>query len=224
MAIQLLVEALNAKGHKIGLIDAEPGYPFFMRAMGETTAAAAVENTCHFFLAPNTNPLFGAPISYPGVQGGDDAALALIYLLAAAKHQWQGRNPVQQLDWMRQEFGIPPTIIREFKPGLPQEYALKKYDVAEAMKTYVKKELEPTRNYKVDYMVSGVGVQSLKTKATVLVRFSNTGPTFTTSGEALSREDSDQAFKLGASIMEKGVKAAGVENVFLWKDLAPFKP
>ena len=209
ISIDLLKESLNKRGFDVKTIASEPGYPFFMELMGENDGAAiAVENTSHPFLCPMTNPIWGAPKYYKGVQGGDDGAVFLVYLLALTQAKWEGRNPVEQLEYIRKEYEIPKTIIREFKPTVDKKDALRKYDIAKNMCEIVEKELSPKGKYEINTMNSGVRITDHKRQAMVLIRYSNTGPSFTASGEAVNQADSDFMFALGGAIMNKAVRQA----------------
>jgi len=226
VSAELLGVALRQNGFKMGLIAAEPGYPFFMELMGKNKGAViAVENTAHAFITPMTNPIWGAPKYYPLVQGGDDAALFLIYLLAIGKHLGEGRNPVEQLYWLREKYNIPKTIIREFKPTIDKKDALRKYDLAQAMCKIGKDEIEPSGKFFVDTMNSGVRITNKKKTAMVLVRYSNTGPSFTASGEAVTEKESEAMFKLGGAVMRKAVEIVKKEKgdfEFDWKNFSQF--
>lgn len=225
LAIELLAEALKKFGNPIKLIASEPGYPFFMEAMGNNKdAVIAVENTCHMFITPYTNPIWGAEQYLPSVQGGDDAAISLVYLLALSNLHWDKRNPIEQLDYIRQKYGFSTTLIREFKPKVDKKDAMRKYDLAREMCKITKEELGGGR-YFIDTMNSGVRLIDKKSGATVLIRYSNTGPSFTASGEAITEEDSDMMFLLGAAIMNLAVanvrKTKG-NFIFDWGDFSSF--
>lgn len=226
VSITLFKEALEKKGKKLNIIAAEPGYPFFMEAIGNNkNAAMAIENTSHHFLTAMTNPIWGAPKYYEGVQGGDDAAVFLVYLLALCKLLWDGRNPVEQLEHIRKEYNLPKTIIREFKPIIGKEDAMRKYDLAQKMCEIVEKELKPSGKYEINMMNSGVRLTSGQRQAMVLIRYSNTGPSFTASGESVTAENSDYMFKLGAAIMNKAVNEVEKERgkfSFEWANYADF--
>ncbi|MDH4359017.1 MAG: hypothetical protein OEV37_03755 [Candidatus Berkelbacteria bacterium] len=213
ISAELLGRALRRNGFKMDLIAAEPGYPFFMEAMGKNKGAViAVENTAHAFMTPMTNPIWGAPKYYSLVQGGDDAALFLIYLLAACKHLGEGRNPVEQLYHIREKYNIPKTIIREYKPVIDKKDALRKYDLARAMCKTAKEEIELSGKFLVDTMNSGVRITNKGETAMVLVRYSNTGPSFTASGEAVTEKESEYMFTLGAAVMNKAVNLVKKEK------------
>jgi phosphomannomutase len=206
VSILMLQEALAKAGNPVEITASEPGYPFFMEIMGKhEKAVIAVENTSHQFLTPMTNPIWGAPKYYPGVQGGDDAAVFLVYILGLCHEVWEGRNPVQELEYLRKKFNIPKTIIREFKPTVSKEDAQRKYDLAEKMCEIAEKEIKSKGSYEVDTMNSGVRLTSKERQAMVLIRYSNTGPSFTASGEAVEKEDSDFMFTLGGAVMNKAV-------------------
>jgi len=226
ISIGMLADSLKKKDHPIKLVASEPGYPFFMQLMGENkNAVIAVENTNHPFLTPMTNPIWGAPNYYEGVQGGDDAALFLVYLLGLSNLMWDGRNAVEQLEHLRKTYNMPKTIIREFKPTVDKEDAARKYDLAEKMCEIAEKELKPTGKYEIDTMNSGVRLTSPKRQAMVLIRYSNTGPSFTASGEAVKQEDSDFMFSLGAAVMNKAVSEVKKEKgefSFDWANFAEF--
>ncbi len=233
ISMELLALALRGRGHSMDLIASEPGYPFFMENMGtHERAAIAVENTNHPFATPLTNPIWGAPHFYPGVQGGDDAALFLTYIQGMSAQLWDGRSPVQQLQHIRTTYSVPSTIIREYKPGVTKEYALRKYDIAKAMCDIATAEVAPYGQFKVETMNSGVRITKLENGAAaamVLIRYSNTGPAFTASGETVKPEDGTFMFQLGAAIMEKAVaqvKEQHGEFDFSWgkdaNDLSPF--
>lgn len=213
ISIMMLVEALQKLGFKLRLVASEPGYPFFMELMGKhKNAVIAVENTNHPFLTPMTNPIWGAPKYFEGVQGGDDAGLFLIYILALSHECWEGRNAVQQLDYIRKVYGIPKTLIREFKPTVDKKDAERKYDLAKKMCEIANTELLQKDKYEIDTMNSGVRITDHKRQAMVLIRYSNTGPSFTASGEAVTKEDSDFMFALGGAVMAKAVKLVEKEK------------
>jgi len=213
ISIGMLAEALNKKGHPVKLIASEPGYPFFMELMGKNKKAViAVENTNHPFLTPMTNPVWGAPKYYEGVQGGDDAALFLVYLLALSNICWDGRNAVEQLENLRKVYGMPKTLIREFKPTVDKKDAARKYDLAKTMCEIAEGELKPKGKYEIDTMNSGVRITDHERQAMVLIRYSNTGPSFTASGEAVTKEDSDFMFSLGGAVMNKAVNLVKEEK------------
>lgn len=226
VSIQLLKEAIEAKGKKLNIIAAEPGYPFFMEAMGDNkNAAVAIENTSHHFMTPMTNPIWGAPKYFEGVQGGDDAAIFLVYLLALCNIIWEGRNPVLQLEALRNNYNLPKTIIREFKPTIGKEDALRKYDLAEAMCDMATKEFEGTGRFTIVTMNSGVRLTAADQHSMVLIRYSNTGPSFTASGEAVTQEDSERMFKLGGAIMKLAVDRVEQEKgkySFEWANFAEY--
>jgi phosphomannomutase len=202
----MLQEALAKAGFSIKAIAAEPGYPFFMEMMGKNKGAViAVENTSHQFTTPMTNPIWGAPKYYPGVQGGDDGAIFLVYILALSHEKWEERNPVEQLEYLRKQYNMPKTLIREFKPTVDKKDAMRKYDLAEAMCSIVTDEIDANK-YQIDTMNSGVRITDHTRHAMVLIRYSNTGPSFTASGEAVTKEDSDFMFSLGGAIMAKAVR------------------
>lgn len=226
VSIKFLADALKKENHPVNIIASEPGYPFFMQLMSENeNAAISVENTNHAFLTPFTNPIWGAPVYYPNIQGGDDAALFLVYLLSLAKHKWQGRNPIEQLDWIRKNYQIPPTIIKEFKPALTKENAAFKYDIAKKMCDIVTEKFGSNSKYKIDTMNSGARITDLEKNSMVLMRYSNTGPAFTVSGEAINEEDSEKMYKLGAAVMFLAVletKKEKSEFEFEWKDFESY--
>jgi len=226
VSIALFKRALEAKGKKLNIIAAEPGYPFFMLAMGDNKGAAtAIENTSHHFLTPMTNPIWGAPKYYEGVQGGDDAAVFLVYLLAMINILWDGRNPVQQLEYIRKEYNLPKTIIREYKPTIAKEDAARKYDLAIAMCKIAQDELGDTGKFGIVTMNSGVRLTAKDEHSMVLIRYSNTGPSFTASGEAVTQEDSDMMFKLGGAIMKLAVNQVAKEKgeySFDWGNFAEY--
>lgn len=226
LAIELLASALNNAACPVKVHAAEPGYPFFMELMGKIDGAAiAVENTCHAFLTPYTNPIWGAKQYFTHVQGGDDGSIFLTYLLALSNLLWDGRNPVQQLDYIRDKYKVPATIIREFKPKVDKKDAMRKYDLAEAMCRIAKDELESCGKFQIDTMNSGVRLIEKKSGATVLIRYSNTGPSFTASGEAVNMADSDTMFSLGAAIMNLAVdkvKHSKGDFAFDWANYSDF--
>ena len=226
VSIALLKEQLKKKEKDLNIIAAEPGYPFFMELMGKNKdAVIAVENTAHEFITPMTNPIWGAPRYYEGVQGGDDAAIFLVYLLALSKILWDGRNPVEQLEFIRKEYGLPKTMIREFKPKIDKKDAARKYDLAEAMCNIAEGELGPTGNFGIVTMNSGVRLTASDQRSMVLIRYSNTGPSFTASGEAVEVEESERMFKLGGAIMNKAVEKVIKEKgefVFDWANFAEY--
>lgn len=226
ISINLFKEALESNEKKLNIIAAEPGYPFFMEAMGENKdAAIAVENTAHQFMTPMTNPIWGAPKYYEGVQGGDDAAVFLVYILALSALVWDGRNPVVQLEQLQDNYKLPKTIIREYKPTIDKKDAARKYDLAEKMCKIVEDELGPCGKYEINTMNSGVRITDHKRQAMVLIRYSNTGPSFTASGEAINQEDSDFMFALGGAIMGRAVSLVKKEKgdfTFDWANFAEF--
>ncbi|MFA7253041.1 MAG: hypothetical protein WC107_00630 [Patescibacteria group bacterium] len=225
ISANLLTEALKSRNYKVSTIASEPGYPFFMELMSKhKDAVIAVENTNHAFLTPMTNPIWGAPKFYPLVQGGDDAAIFLTYILGLSAQIWH-KSPMQQLEYLQKEYDVPQTIIREFKPGLDKKDGLLKYDIANKMCKIAKDNINQTPLLKIDTMNSGIRVTDNAKEAMVLVRYSNTGPTFTASSEALTKNSSDMIFSLGGAIMQKAVnnviKEKGAFD-FSWNDFAPF--
>lgn len=226
VSVSLLSSALKKKGYKSNIIAAEPGYPFFMEAMGENKdAVVAMENTCHGFLTAFTNPIWGAPKYFSHVQGGDDAAIYLVYLLALSNALWEGRNPVEQLEHIQKVYNMPPTIINEFKPTVDKRDALRKYDIALEMGEIAKKEIEPCGKYIVDTMNSGVRISTIENDAMVLVRYSNTGPSFTSSGEAIESEKGEFMFKFGAAVMNKAITEVKKEKgdfAFDWSNYSAY--
>lgn len=226
ISIAMFAEALKKKNVDIKLIASEPGYPFFMENMGKfENAVVAVENTAHAFMTPLTNPIWGAPEYHKNIQGGDDAAIFLTYLLALSNLKWDKRNPVQELEHLRAKYGIPKTIIREFKPTIGKEDALRKYDLARKMCEIAKRELSGQTRYEIDTMNSGARITDKERHAMVLVRYSNTGPSFTASGEAITKEDSDFMFSLGGAIMNLAVRHVKKEKgdfSFDWGNFAEY--
>lgn len=224
VSIEMLAESLRAKKYKINLIASEPGYPFFMELMGENTGAViAIENTNHAFLTPYTNPIWGAPKFYPNVQGGDDAALFLVYILGLARNSWDSRNPVEQLDFIREKYQIPATIISESKPSLEKKDAGRKYDIAKEMCRIAESQLN--KRFQIDTMNSGVRITDGPANAMVLIRYSNSGPAFTVSGETVKLEDKERLFSLGGAIMRQAVETVRKEKGefdFLWNDFAQY--
>lgn len=223
----LLEIELNKRGLSTKFIAAEPGYPFFMLNMSKfKSAVIAIENSNHPFLTPLTNPIWGAPKYYPGVQGGDDAAIFLVYILGICKHLSDGRNPIEQLDHIRETYNIPRTIIREYKPSLDKKDASYKYDIAKEMCEIAKEKFTGNNQFEIDTMNSGVRITDLEAKAMVLVRYSNTGPAFTASGEAITKENSNRMFMLGASIMREAVKKVQKKTKstfdFHWNDFEKY--
>ncbi|MCX5693489.1 MAG: hypothetical protein NTX47_07435 [Candidatus Omnitrophica bacterium] len=230
-----LAKVLNERGFPIKVVPHEAGYPFFMRGMASLPADLAVENTTHAFMNPMTNPKWGAPEEYrmpngEGYQGGDNAALFLIYLAGCMVHQWEGRTPAQQLEWLEQEYGIKKTIDDERKPKMPVKDDKYKYIIAGRMKMLAKQYCTDKTRFLINFddpkvsLVSGVHLTNVKTGAMVLVRFSNTGSTFTISGEAYyrkdlgegrEREDLNEMLGLGYWIMITAVNQLHAEgNVF----------
>jgi len=226
ISINLFKEALESRGKRLNIIAAEPGYPFFMEAMGENKdSVIAVENTAHQFMTPMTNPIWGAPKYYEGVQGGDDAAVFLVYILALSALVWEGRNPVEQLEQLQDEYKLPKTVIREYKPTVDKKDAARKYDLAEKMREIAENELQPCGKYEINTMNSGVRITDHERQAMVLIRYSNTGPSFTASGEAVSSKDSEYMFALGGAIMNKAVSLVQKDKgdfVFDWANFAQF--
>ncbi len=213
VSVSLFSKALKEKGYESNIIAAEPGYPFFMEAMGDNkNAVVAVENTCHSFLAPLTNPIWGAKKYYAGIQGGDDAAIYLVYLLALSNLSWDGRNPAEQLEHIREEYDLPETIIAEYKPSVDRKDALRKYDIAKTMGEIAISEIEPCGKYVIDTMNSGARISTIENDATVLVRYSNTGPSFTSSGEAIDSEKGEFMFKFGGALMRKAIEVVKKEK------------
>jgi phosphomannomutase len=207
-----LKDALNKRGIPVKVVPHEAGYPFFMRGMAKLPADIAVENTTHAFTNPMTNKNWGAPVEYRGYQGGDNAALFLTYLSGAMVHKWQGRNPVQQLEWIRKEYNLRPTKVDERKPALPLEQDEFKYMIADRMKLLAKEWFTDAGKFWVNFndpqveLVSGVHITNIKTGAMMLVRFSNTGSTFTISGEGYigknnSRKELDEMLSLGRLLL-----------------------
>lgn len=201
-----LAEALNKEGIPIKSVPVEAGYPFFMRAMAALPADMAVENSTHEFLTPMTNSRWGAPTDYPGYQGGDNAALFLIYLLANQKYLWEGRNAYEQLMYLNEKYNLRKTVAEEVKPMLPPEQDEFKYFIADELKKLGTK--LPKEHFGVNFddervtLVSGIHVTAKTTGAMALVRYSNTGSSFTISGAAYSKEDLTEIIGLGTLMMK----------------------
>ncbi|HPM42441.1 MAG TPA: hypothetical protein PLV52_01250, partial [Candidatus Omnitrophota bacterium] len=215
VAAKDLERALNARGLPVKVVPHEAGYPFFMRGMASLPADLAVENTCHAFTNPLTNANWGAPAehNYPGYQGGDNAALFLVYLLGCMKHQWNGRNPAEQLSWIQSTYNLRDTVVDERKPSLPTEQDKYKYAIADKMKELAAKWFPDAQHkFVINFgdpkvkLVSGVHITNAKTGAMTLVRFSNTGSSFTISGEGYTREELDDMLALGHLLMVTAVK------------------
>lgn len=226
VSVNLLSKALAKKGYKSNVIAAEPGYPFFMELMSQNeSAVVAMENTCHAFVTAYTNPIWGAPKYFPCVQGGDDAAMYLVYLLGLSNALWEGRNAVEQLEHLQQTYNMPQTIIKEYKPTVDRRDALRKYDIALKMGEIVKKEIEPCGKFIIDTMNSGVRISTVENDAMVLVRYSNTGPSFTSSGETIESEKGEFMFRLGAAVMNKAIEEVKKEKgdfVFDWANYSAY--
>ena len=209
-----LEKSLNEKGFPVKVIPTEAGYPFFMKAMSSLPADVAVENTCHEFTNPMTNPNWGAPAqhSFSGYQGGDNAALFLIYILGCIKHAWEGRTPSQQLDWIRSSYGLQETYVDEKKPSLPVFEDKYKYLISDKMKELAASWFTDTTKYLINFndpkitVLSGVHLTNVQTKAMTLVRFSNTGSSFTISGEGYTREELDDMLGLGYKLLITAVQ------------------
>ncbi|MDD4937418.1 MAG: hypothetical protein PHX34_00140 [Candidatus Shapirobacteria bacterium] len=209
-----LEKILNDKNFPVRVVPHEAGYPFFMKGMASLPADVAVENTCHEFTNPMTNPNWGAPAnhSFPGYQGGDNAALYLIYILGCIKYAWENRTPCQQLDWIRNQYSLKETFVDEKKPSLPVFEDKYKYFIADKMKQLAKDWFIDPSQYLINFgdpkvtLLSGVHLTNVQTKAMTLVRFSNTGSSFTISGEAYSREDLDDMLGLGFKLLITAVK------------------
>jgi len=180
-----LEEALKKEGLPVEMVPTEAGYVNFMRELARLDALMAIEETCHFFTTPLTNPAFGArpEHNFPHQQGGDDAALAGILIAGLMKHRWEGRGPSAQLDWMRKEYNLRPTVSIEHKPmlrGADDEF---KYPIAERMKELSRGLLPVTSQFTTKEPLSGVFANNTDTRATLLVRYSFSGPGFTLTGE-----------------------------------------
>ncbi|MFA5143646.1 MAG: glucose-6-phosphate isomerase family protein [Candidatus Omnitrophota bacterium] len=239
-----LANAINDKYRKelggkdlVRVIPHEAGYPFFMRGMAALPADLAVENTTHAFTNPMTNTNWGAPKDYKrpdgkGYQGGDNAALYLISLLGAMVHQWDGRNPVEQLDWIEKNYNLRPTVDEERKPALAKEDDRFKYMVADRMKELADQWFAGDERFLVNFndpkvtVVSGVHITNSITGAMMLVRFSNTGATFTISGEAykgVEGHETDELYEmlgLGQLIIKTAVEQLQAEGNNFTFDLA----
>ena len=214
-------KVLNERGFPINVVPFEAGYPFFMRGIADLRASLAVENTTHAFTNPMTNPNWGAKKSYPGYQGGDDAALFLTYLAGCMVNQWEGKNPVEQLQWIIKKYGLKPTVDDERKPMMQVKDDKHKYTIAERMKKLTKQYCADKNRFLINFddpkvkVVSGVHLTNVKTGAMVLVRFSNTGATFTISGEGYIRKELNEMLGLGYWIMKTAVDQLHAEgNVF----------
>ena len=210
-----LEKILTERNLPVKVIPTEAGYPFFMKSMASLPADVAVENTCHEFTNPLTNPNWGAPSqhNFPGYQGGDNAALFVIYLLGCMKNSWEGRNFCQQLDWIRQEYNIKETFVDEKKPALPVFEDKYKYMISDKMKELAKTMFTDTNLFQINFndplvsLVSGVHITNTKTKAMTLVRFSNTGSSFTISGEAYTKEELNEMLSLGHKLLISAVES-----------------
>lgn len=225
VSVSKFAKVLNDSGHNLKIIASEPGYPFFMELMGENRdAVVAVENTCHPFLTPYTNRIWGAPKQYDNIQGGDDASIFLIYILALSNLLWDGRNPVAQLKYLQKKYNIPQTIIREFKPSVDKIDALKKYDIAEEMSKIAENNFDK-RDFIIDTMNSGVRISRADNNAMVLIRYSNTGPSFTASSEAINKKMSEEMLRIGGAIMNLAVLKVKKERGdfgFEWNDFSNY--
>ncbi|MFH0731492.1 MAG: hypothetical protein V2A72_01040 [Candidatus Omnitrophota bacterium] len=230
-----LAKKLKDMEYPIEDIPHEAGYPFFMEAMADHNAAAADENSLHCFTRPMTDPRWGGKKFDKQYQGGDNAAFMGVWLIACMKYMWAGRNPVRQLEWMRSKegYGLPKTIIMEKKPTLELEDDIYKYKIAARMKELAAKWFPPTQTrYIINYndpnitVVSGVHIMNTETRARMLVRYSNTGPGFTISGEAYDKEQLDDVLGIGYGLITTAVeelKAEGKEFGFDINDAASLK-
>ncbi|MBM3252754.1 MAG: hypothetical protein FJZ16_00685, partial [Candidatus Omnitrophica bacterium] len=213
-----LARELNDRGLPVRVVPHEAGYPFFMKGMASLPADVAVENTTHAFTNPMTNPNWGSPVNYPGYQGGDNAALYLIYLLGCMVHQWEGRNPAEQLAWIRKTYNLRDTVVDERKPALPPEQDKFKYMIAERMKELAKQWFTDTSKFLINFgdpnvtVVSGVHITNVKTGAMMLVRFSNTGSSFTISGEGYTKAELNEMLGLGYLLMTTAVEQLHTEG------------
>lgn len=205
-----LEEVLNNQNLQVKVVPVEAGYPFFMKAMAEIPADLAIENTCHEFMTPMTNSKWGAPVNYPGYQGGDNAAIFLIYILGCIKYQWEGKNPALQLEWLREKYNLKKTFIDERKPSLSPEDDRYKYLVSDEMKKVAANYLDKNK-FLINLgdpslqIVSGIHITNIHTRSMVLIRYSNTGPGFTISGEAYSQGYLKEILALGYFILKKAV-------------------
>ncbi|MDA7857966.1 hypothetical protein N9A72_00560 [bacterium] len=207
-----LAEKLNEMNIPVEVSPREAGYPFFMRGMALLPADVAVENTTHAFANPMTNKNWGAKENYSrpdgkGYQGGDNAALYLIYLLGCMVHQWKGRNPARQLKWIRETYKLRSTVVDEKKPALSPEHDSFKYMIAERMKELAVKWFKDNLQFSINVeLLSGVHITNTETSAMMLVRFSNTGASFTISGEGYTKEELNQMLGLGHLLLTTAVK------------------
>jgi hypothetical protein len=138
--------------------------------------------------------------------------LYLIYILGCIKYAWEGRTPCQQLDWIRQNYNLKETFVDEKKPSLPIFEDKYKYLIADKMKQLAKEWFLDQSQYLINFgdskvtLLSGVHLTNVLTKAMTLVRFSNTGASFTISGEAYSKENLDDMLGLGYKLLINAVK------------------
>jgi hypothetical protein len=149
-------------------------------------------------------------------------------LLAFSKYKWSGRTSLEQLRFVQEKYSLKPTIADERKPSLPPHQDKYKYLIAEELKKYAK---ELPSALVVNFgdervsLVSGVHITHTKTRAMMLARFSNTGSSFTISGEAYNQSDLDEMLSLGYQLLDRAVtelKSQGHALEFDFKDLVNY--
>jgi phosphomannomutase len=218
--ISSLAEQLTLAGHPISATPSEPGYPFMMDKFEEHSGSIlAVEKTGHYYLSPFTSKIWGGKSGYNSVQPGDDASLFLTYILALSSLRWGKRNPVIELARLRKKYSLPSTIIREYRPTLYKKDLFRRPEIAAAIVESASVEVAKSR-YKLKQIHAGIRLL-YGNVASLLIRNSNTSPSFTVSVEAVSEDEAEEILIIGGSIMKAAidqVKKQSGEFYFDWND------
>lgn len=212
IAVSKLGEGLRAKGFPITIIPSSPGYNTHHENMGAYSAPVGIEDTSHFMLDFLLDPTLGAPRAYDQKKqaGGDCASLAAMYMLGLQKHMWEGRNLLEQLDYIRGTFGVPDTTSYNFKPQLEKSHGKVKEVIAEEMRTLVRNNFSGNPLFEIHPVDTGIFLYMPSLTQSLLVRYSKSGSGFTINMEALTGNEAARNFlhQLGMAVFMKGTEAA----------------
>jgi len=213
MAIDQLGKGLTAAGFPIEMVPSSPGYDAFHLQIAESDAAIGVEETSHTMVRPYSHALLGAPKHYEGVQGGDNAGLFGIWMLALSKYMWEGRNALDQLAYIRKTFGMPNTNPIEYKPKLEVSHGMAKVVIAESIKEIVERAFGGNPIYRVVPLDTGIYILNTKLNAAVLIRHSKSGSSFTINREFMDGDNDAAVFtnNLGIAIILKAAELAKIK-------------
>jgi|GEM_PF-1245892 len=212
IAVNKLGEGLNRAGFPVEIIPSSPGYDSFHYQIGANDAVIGVEDTSHTMIRPYTHPLLGAPKHYHGVQGGDNAGLFGIWMLALHKYMWNGRNALDQLAFIRENFGMPHTNPVNFKPQLKTSHGMAKVVIAEAANRIAEEHFSKNPAYKVVPLDTGIYLYNTEMNAAVLIRHSKSGSGFTINCEFMHGDRNGEVFSknLGVAIMIRAAEQARI--------------